>query len=675
MSLFGPPNIEKMKAKRDVQGLIKALGYMKDSDQEKHTIIRAKAAEALGELGEVETVLDLMAALRDCSVSVRFAAVVGLGKFGPIAKGGLTAALKDSDAKVRAAAVKALGQLGDPTVVDMLITALKDIHSGVRWVASEGLGRLGDSRAAVPLVAALHDQAAYVRQEAAMQLENIGDPAVAPLIAALKDSEVRQMAADILAKMRIWDVKPFIATLQEEDGFAIQTAAQILDTCTWWKPRTVEEKAWVLAAHQDWQGCAKLGRPAVEPLIHALGYANHAARPEIAQALGELGDPRAVEPLISTLENATLLDRWPFILALGKIGTQPAVQFLVSQLATADGRIRRAALSALENIGWVPVSAEEKARYWIAKEKLSNCLTLGSAAVEPLLGLLEWGDTPLEEKALETLGSIGDARAVEPLITVLKDSDEVARFSAVKALGKIGDTRAVEPLIAALEDSDEDVRKGAAEALDKLGWQPGQDEIACVYWVAHKKWEKCVEIGACAIEPLIAVLQDRDKDVREKAAEALGEIGSPSVEPLIAALEDSDMFVCENAAKVLGKIGDARAVEPLLSHIRTSNAKSFRGVVDALCRIGDGRVIKPLIERLYDNNRNICRVSARALVNLYHQGKLSKEDRELILSQRAKISARHTDHTDSYHSETKGYFKDNCSISAERFPAVRQPGR
>ena len=84
--------------------------------------------------------------------------------------------------------------------------------------------------------------------------------------------------------------------------------------------------------------------------------------------------------------------------------------------------------------------------------------------------------------------------------------------------------------------------------------------------------------------------------------------------------------------EALGKIGDARTVEPLLSHIRTSNAKTFRGLVDALCRIGDGRVIRPLIERLDDNAVYIRQVSARALVNLYQQGKLSKQDKELILS-------------------------------------------
>ena len=41
------------------------------------------------------------------------------------------------------------------------------------------------------------------------------------------------------------------------------------------------------------------------------------------------------------------------------------------------------------------------------------------------------------------------------------DKDRIVRVNAVEALGKIGDTRAVEPLIAALKDKDKDVRIAA----------------------------------------------------------------------------------------------------------------------------------------------------------------------------------------------------------------------
>jgi HEAT repeat protein len=43
-------DVEKMEAKRDVNGLIKALAYRKDA------LVRQRAAEALGEIGDARAV-------------------------------------------------------------------------------------------------------------------------------------------------------------------------------------------------------------------------------------------------------------------------------------------------------------------------------------------------------------------------------------------------------------------------------------------------------------------------------------------------------------------------------------------------------------------------------------------------------------------------------------------
>ncbi|MGB9872500.1 MAG: HEAT repeat domain-containing protein, partial [Anaerolineae bacterium] len=76
MFLFGPPNIEKMKARGDVKGLIKALGYEKDWE------IRRDAARALGELKDARAVEPLIAALKDKDSDVREAAAEALDRLG-----------------------------------------------------------------------------------------------------------------------------------------------------------------------------------------------------------------------------------------------------------------------------------------------------------------------------------------------------------------------------------------------------------------------------------------------------------------------------------------------------------------------------------------------------------------------------------------------------------------
>ena len=108
MGLFdmGELNVTVLKLRKDVDGLVKALGSEKDHDA------REAAAEALGEIGDSRVVEPLVAALGDTDDDVREAAAEALGKIGdPRAVDPLTAALNDPDHDVRKEAEKALAKL------------------------------------------------------------------------------------------------------------------------------------------------------------------------------------------------------------------------------------------------------------------------------------------------------------------------------------------------------------------------------------------------------------------------------------------------------------------------------------------------------------------------------------------------------------------------------------
>jgi HEAT repeat protein len=110
------------------------------------------------------------------------------------------------------------------------------------------------------------------------------------------------------------------------------------------------------------------------------------------------------------------------------------------------------------------------------------------------------------------------------------------------------------------------------------------------YLLALQEWEKLIKFGEAAVEPLIAVLKDKDKDndVRWYAASALGKIGdAKAVEPLIAALKDEDRVIRRIAVMALGEIGDARAVEPLNAVLKDNDWLVRRNAAEALGKIGD----------------------------------------------------------------------------------------
>ena len=77
------------------------------------------------------------------------------------------------------------------------------------------------------------------------------------------------------------------------------------------------------------------------------------------------------------------------------------------------------------------------------------------------------------------------------------------------------------------------------------------------------------KVGQPAVELLIKLLKDEDKEVRMIAALALGEIKDPrALKPLFAALKDENGEVGMTAALALGEIKDPIAIEPLLAAVK-----------------------------------------------------------------------------------------------------------
>jgi HEAT repeat protein len=194
MPLFGPPNVEKLEAKRDIKGLGKALSYKKNRG------VRSQAVYALLRIGNRQAVEPLIAAL------------------------------KDEDGGIRFVAAEALGKIGDARAVEPLIVALKDENEPVRYFSAEALGKIRDPRAVRPLIAALNDKSETVHRLASVALDKIGASGLEPLIAALKDENlaVRGYAARALGK--IGDaraVQPLIAALKNDEDEGVRYSADV----------------------------------------------------------------------------------------------------------------------------------------------------------------------------------------------------------------------------------------------------------------------------------------------------------------------------------------------------------------------------------------------------------------------------------------------------------------
>jgi HEAT repeat protein len=557
-------NVEEMKEKRDVKGLITALQSTKD------VIVRRDAEKALGDIGDKSAVVPLIQALNDEDSDIRFEAAEALGKLksanaaeplvqalkdeastvregataallsiGTAAVAPLVQALKGEESTVRMRAADVLDKLGwtprddserAPYLIakqewnelailgepaeESLIQALEDKDSEVRMRAAEALGVLGCLRAIGPLIQALKDEYWNVNKEAEKALGVIGEPAVEHLIQALKDERwgVRKRAAGTLGRIQNKKgVAPLIYALKDKHSEVRKAAAKALDKLGW-KPEDTAERVHYLIATEAWDELAKLGESALEPLIQALQDENSTVQIKAAEALGRIGDARAIEPLIQALKDNYWDVNKKAAEALGRIGDARAVEPLIQALDDERWEVRWGAARALGEIG-------------------------DKSALKTLVPALKDKDIKVRKEVAEALGTMGEP-AVGPLIQTLEDTDGEVREKAAKALGKMGDARAVGPLFTALHDSKSEVRKKAAKALDKLAWKPGDDSERVRYLIAKKKWADLVTIGASAVKPLIQALEDTDSKVRKGAAEALGKIGDTrAVGPLVHALK------------------------------------------------------------------------------------------------------------------------------------------
>jgi HEAT repeat protein len=219
LGLFGPPNVENMKAKRDVKGLVKALGYEKDA------AIRKSAARALGEIRDPMAVDPLIAASKDKNFDVQQSAILALGRIGDTrAVAHLAAILRnDISEAARQIAAWSLRQVG-PAAIPSLGHALMDHAWLVQEIAAESLEKLGWQ----PDVG--QPGAAYwIVKQQWDKCVGIGRPAVPPLIVALANKGNRHSAAKALGQ--IGDdraVGPLMAGLQDSNKSFRQIAAEAL---------------------------------------------------------------------------------------------------------------------------------------------------------------------------------------------------------------------------------------------------------------------------------------------------------------------------------------------------------------------------------------------------------------------------------------------------------------
>ncbi|GEM_PF-331069 len=618
----------------------RAIPLLRRALEEEDRDLVVAAAEALGALGAVEAVPDLVRAMIAVPAPwLQDRICQALRDLGPPAVPAILEALPGTETaleqaegerrrrrSVRRCLIRSLGAIGDPRAVPALAGILtEDPHPEDREEAARALGDFPDEQTLSTLLRSLRaDPAGTVRAAAARALGRQGNPEAVPaLVEALADplcvspeddpsGRLCVPAAAAEALGRIGDrraVPALVEALGHSHPRVRQAAAEALGAIG--DPEAVPALIEALREPTRYQrvreavseALERIGPPAVPALIEALREHPHfLVRRASALILGRIGDPRAVEPLLRALEDPSRQVRVRAVIALGYLGDPRAVPSLLP-LAIQDpwDVLRLRAVQALGRIA-------------------------DPRAVETLIAALRHGTCPdrfprvcVRAAAAEALGAIGDPRALPDLVAALReDPDWTVQAEAATALGKLGRPEAIPALIEALysEFFWGAVPGAAADALVALGPAslPALLEVAQDDHTVARSWavRALGRLGdRRAVPVLLERLADPEPRIRRMAAEALGTIKAPEAVPaLVRALEDPD--VAEAAAEALVQLGPVvvPSVLPLLGH---PDAWVREGAAFVLGGVRAEEAVLPLLERLADEERRVREVAAWAL--------------------------------------------------------------
>jgi HEAT repeat protein len=207
-------------------------------------------------------------------------------------------------------------------------------------------------------------------------------------------------------------------------------------------------------------------------------------------------------------------------------------------------------------------------------------------------------------RAVLLLAAEDPARARPPLAAALRDRDPAVRTVAARLLLRRGGAaEAVEAATAWLSSTAPRERLAGLQVLRDADELPAASRRAVERALRDgdvatrtQALEVLAAHGAGAsLAPLLGALDDEQRDVRARAARALGPTrDARAALPLLARVSDGDRQVQTQAVQALGALGDRRAVPALVRLLGESSAELRAAVIDALGRLGDPAAVPAL---------------------------------------------------------------------------------
>ncbi|HEY0170064.1 MAG TPA: HEAT repeat domain-containing protein [Pyrinomonadaceae bacterium] len=574
---------------RDERAAPALLGALEDAD----TNVRYHAIEALGKLRAAEAADALARVAETRDFFLAFPALDALTHVGDARVAPRIVPLL-ADELLSEAAADALGQLGDEETVAPLAAllntpnapaptvarALAALHDRYEKLYGEGAYIADLSRAAINptgaqnLLDALNQSNAGELRPLALVVGWLEGAAVERALTRLlgrADARGEVIEALVRHGRRVTDL--LVEQLGSEDleirKSAVVALGRIGDAgATTALVEVLDEDPELVIPAAD--ALAKIGDPrAFDALLALVGDPNSAVRQAAVGALNSLGSPEMPGRVLPLLEDEDPNVRESAVKIAGYFGYAECADLLLERCSDGDERVRRAAVEHL------PFLEDERAT--------------------PALVRALRRETPKVRAA--AAGAMAQAEGAEvstSLVEALADEDPWVRYFAARSLGRRKAVEGTDALARlARDDKSNQVRIAAVEALGHVG---GQSAARVVAPLVKSGEPDLVRVSVAALgrirhpdaQPtLFEALHSPDAEVRAEAACALGgRGGAESVEHLrrVAATDDEPAVV-EAAVDALRRVGTPDAIAGLVA-LTADPARRERAVA-ALAQTGE----------------------------------------------------------------------------------------
>lgn len=246
---------------------------------------------------------------------------------------------------------------------------------------------------------------------------------------------------------------------------------------------------------------------------------------------------------------------------------------VIYDLTSGNKEKRMDAAIQLEKLSWAPKTEVQKAHFLFASQRWNDLLKLGDTALDPLLsGLME------EDATIQELSA--------------------------RSLGKLGNPIAIDPLIQKLYSPHAQVRIAVAIALNNLGWVPKNDDEKICLIIAQERWSDLDQFGKKIIDPLSAIYDDGNEDIRFHVISTLCKMHDDRIFGVLTkAVKDKSKKVKLAALQGLVDFKNPRAVDPFIISLQDSDSACKRLAISGLIQL-DTYAVPSLIDALNNQNEN-----------------------------------------------------------------------